>query len=279
VPRSAKYESGFALVFVLWIALLFAILENSLLREARSASVGASADAAAYQATLAADGGINRAILTLIDTQDPLHWDVNGSPKTIQLFGQTVTVRVESQKGKIDLNYAPESLLAALFVGQGLSAADSLTLADRIIAWRSPVPPGAMDSTANIYRDAGRLYGPRHGRFRATGELRMVLGMTDELQAAVEPAITVYSDSAAIDRGVAHVYVLRILKASGDNFASAQLDAIQNGNAAGGDRLPATGEVVAIFAKAKTRGALAERVAIIRLKGDPNSPYTILDWR
>jgi general secretion pathway protein K len=261
------------------MGLLIAVIGSSLLHESRSASTGAASYAAGFQATLAADGAINRAILSFIDPSDPQHWHIDGTVRTLQVFDHNVTIRAESENGKIDLNAAPQSLLVALFRGARLSATDSQTLAERVIAWRTRVPTGAIDSTTNIYRDAGRSYGPRHGPFRSTGELRMVLGMSDAVEASVASAVTVYSGSATVDRGVASDDVLRILQSSGDRFAAAQLLARANGNAAGGDRLPTAGEVLSIFAKAESHGAIAERFAVIRLRGDTSLPYTVLEWQ
>ncbi len=278
VNQRIKRDGGFALVLVLWIGLLMAIIGSSLLHEAESASIGAASGAAAFQAALAADGAINRAILSLIDPSDPLRWQIDGTPRTLRLFTHDIEVRVESERGKIDLNAAPVSMLSALFQAEQLSASESQTLAERVGDWRSQCPPGAIDSTANIYRDEGRSYGPRHGPFRSTGELRMILGMTDELEASALPMITVYSGSAAVDRGVAGDAVLRVLRTAGDAFAAAQLSARAEGNAAGVDRLPLAGEVLSISAGVDSHGVSTQRVAVIRLRGDAGSPYTILDW-
>jgi general secretion pathway protein K len=272
-------ERGFALVMVLWMGLLIAVIGGSLLHEVRSERVSAATDAAELEATLLADGGINRAILSLIDQSDSIHWHIDGTPQTLQVAGHDDVVRVESEAGKIDLNAAPASLLAALLRGAGTSAADSQTLADRVIAWRSPVPSGAIDATTNLYRDAGRSYGPRHEAFRSVGELRMVLGMTDELQSALVPLVTVYSNRPAVDRGVAGDAVLLALQAAGDNFAAAQMSARASGQAAGVDRAPSEGEALTISARVEVKGALADRHAVVRINADANSLYKVLEWK
>jgi len=142
VSRSVTGEHGFALVLVLWMGLLIAIIAAGLLREAQSARIVAAGDAAALQASLIAEGAIHRAILSFVDPSDPLRWHIDGTPQTLNVLGQDVRVRVESEAGKIDLNAAPPSVLVALFRFAQLSPSDSETLADRVVAWRSPIPPG-----------------------------------------------------------------------------------------------------------------------------------------
>lgn len=278
VPRSLTQEHGFALVLVLWMGLLIAIIAAGLLREAQSARIVAAGDAASLQASLIAEGAIHRAILSLIDPSDPLRWHIDGTPQTLNVLGHDVMVGVESEAGKIDLNAAPPSVLVALFRFAQLSPADSETLADRVLAWRSPVPPGAVDSTTNIYRDAGRSYGPRHGPFRSVGEVRMVLGMTDAVQAAVASALTVFSGNATVDRGAAGDLVLQALAAAGDGLAAAQLSARSAGAAAGVDRLPAVGEALTIVATVQLRGSRTEHSTVIRLVNATDGFYRVLEW-
>jgi len=260
------------------MGLLIAIIAAGLLREAQSARIVAAGDAAALQASLIAEGAIHRAILSLVDPSDPLRWHIDGTPQTLNILGHDVNIRIESEAGKIDLNAAPPSVLVALFRFAQLSASDSETLADRVVAWRSPIPSGAVDSTTNIYRDAGRSYGPRHGSFRSVGELRMVLGMTDAVQAALASGLTVLSGNPTVDRGVAGDLVLQALAASGDGLAAAQLSARSTGAAAGVDRLPAVGEALTIVASVEVRGSQTERRTTIRLVNATDGFYRVLEW-
>jgi general secretion pathway protein K len=139
---------------------------------------------------------------------------------------------------------------------------------------QSPVCP-----PFDTYRDAGRLYAPRHGLFRTLDELRLVLGMTDELYQSVLPLITVYSQSAEIDRQVASDGVLAVFAVMGDQLAQSQQHARDRGQASGVDRRPAMGEALTIRARLTSADLVMPRTAVVRIAGDRREPYWVLSWR
>lgn len=279
MPQRTETAGGFALVLVLWMSLLLAVVAAGLLAEIRNSRLLMTTEVAAVRLRLDVDGGINRAILSLVDTGDPLLWRLDGTPLTVPIGAQPVTVSVSSELGKIDVNACSPSMLYALFLAHGVPANDSQNLADRIVSWRSPAPSLALDPTASIYRDAKRSYGPRHDAFRSLGELRLVLGMTDELQTEVSPLLTVYTNSTNIDMAVANEQVLEFLAKAGNNFAAGQLAARYQGNAAGVNRRPGQGEPLAIEAHATAGSISAQRFAVIRLNPSGSLPYEVISWR
>jgi general secretion pathway protein K len=250
-----------------------------LLRGADSERELAATEVALTDARLLADAGINRAVISLANAQDPLKWRLDGTKQMVHLLDHDIEVSVESEAAKIDLNLAPRDLLAALMRTQGVAPGDAGEIADRIVAWRSPLAPGEPDQAADAYRDAGRSYVPTHSPFRSVDELRLVVGMTDPLQAAVAPAVTVYSRSAAVDRQVAGDLVLQSLKDAGDALAGSQADARNQGQASGIDRAPVLGEALTITASATGDGVAMMRSATIRVTGDRRVPYWVLAWR
>jgi general secretion pathway protein K len=266
-------------VAVLWFLMLIAVIGGSLLRQVRSDRALATNAVALVEAQLLADAGIRRAILSLIDPQDPVRWQLGGAPRSVSLFGHEITVRVDSESGKIDLGAAPSLLLSALFRSQGVAPGEADLLATRIIEWRTPATVAETDETSDPYRAAGRAYGPRHGPFRSVDELRLVLGMTERLQEAVAPLVTVYSRSPSVDRRVATDGVLRVLEEGGDGLATSQREARQRNEAAGADRLPVPGEAVRIEAHVEADGFSVLRSAVVRLTGARIQPYWIMAWR
>src|SRR5262249_7871857 len=156
----------------------------------------------------------------------------DGAVQSVELFGQEIALRTESEAGKVNLNAAPVSLLAALFAGQGVAPDEAGLLAARVATWRAPTAGTARSEAIAAYRDAGRVYGPRFAPFRSVGELRLVLGMTDALQAAVAPLTTVWSGDGSLDRSVAGEALLRVLEATGDTLAASQRAARARGSAA-----------------------------------------------
>jgi general secretion pathway protein K len=249
---------------VLWLLLLLSIIGGIMLVEARSERRLAATGVALVEARLAADAAINRAIMSLVNSQDSEKWRLDGTPREIRVFDHDVEVRVESERGKIDLNMARPDVLAALFRGQAVPPAEAEQLADRVIAWRSPLRSGMADDAADPYRAVNRTYGPRHAPFRSVDELRLVLGMTDELQVTLMPVVTIYSRSPDVDRQVATSEVLRTLTAAGDKIAETQREARERGQASGIDRRPAMGEALTICA---------------RITGDRRQPYWVLAWQ
>ncbi len=268
---------GFALVLVLWVALLVSVVGTSLVRESRIVRQEAAIRIGLLRTRLANEAAINRVILSLVDPNDKLTWRIDGSAQELSVLGRQFMVGIESQAGCIDLNAAPASLLKAVFSAANLSPADSQTLAERIVEWRMTAAPGPVDLSAEIYRGAARKYGPRHNPFRSVDELRLVLGMTDDLQSAVAPALTVFSGSSTVDYGVANATVLKILRTSGDRFAAAQWSARLAGAAAGNDRRPEVGETPRISASVQSAPEDAPQAVYIRLTDNAKMPFDIVE--
>jgi general secretion pathway protein K len=276
--RDSSRDTGFALVIVLWVLLLLSVLGSSFLLQARATRTVANTATSQLEARMLADGAINRTIASLLDPRDPLRLTLDGAPREIELLDHRITVTCQSETGKVDLNTASERLLGTLFGGLGLSEEKAASLAKQIAIWRSPLRNDADQSAVTLYKDAGRTYGPRFGMFRSIGELRLIVGMTDDLQDAATPFVTVWSNTGTVDLGVADESLLRILAAKNDNLASSQSTARKNGNAAGASRAAALGEVLTITAAASTRGVTVKRTAAIQIAGDKTQPYRVLAW-
>jgi hypothetical protein len=107
-------RGGFALAAVLWLLLILSVIGAMPLRCVESERDQAALEIARCRARLAADAGINRAILSLVDPQDPLKWRLDGTGQTLRILDRDVQVAVESEAAKIDLNQAQLDLLAAL---------------------------------------------------------------------------------------------------------------------------------------------------------------------
>jgi general secretion pathway protein K len=271
---------GFALVAVLWLLLLLTTIAGLLRLDAEGDRDLAATDVAMVQARLIADAGINRALLSLADPRDTLKCRLDGTRQTVDLLDRSVEIAVSSEAAKIDLNLASPALLAALLRSKGgVAPNEADEIAGRITDWRSPLDPGTPDPAADAYRDIGRTYRPPHRPFRSTDELRLVLGMTDELQAALAGDITIFALTPSVDRQVADDDVLTALQEAGDGLAASQLDARRAGQAAGLDRGAAPGEAVTITATYRGVDLVMTRAAIIRLTGDRHVPYRVLAWR
>ncbi|MBI5321177.1 type II secretion system protein GspK [Bradyrhizobium sp.] len=277
--RTSSRDRGFALLIVLWALLLLSVLGSSFLAEARAVRTVANTATNQLAARMLADGAINRIILSLLDPRDPLRLPLDGTLREIALLKHQFTVSCQSEAGKVDLNTASPQLLMSLLTAAGLSREEADALAQQISIWRSPLRNSADESAVNIYRDAGRSYGPRFGMFRSVGELRLVIGMNDSLQERIAPFLTVWSNAGAVDLSVAGDDLLELLAAQNDNLASMQLAARKKGNSAGATRTAALGEVLTVTAVAETSGVTVTRKASIQIAGDRNQPYRVLAWQ
>ncbi|MEA1674778.1 hypothetical protein [Nitrospirillum sp. BR 11163] len=132
-------QQGYALLLVLFLlamatAVGLVVMGNGLSarRLARVASIAAGQEQRAAAATwIALD-----ALLTQGNTDIP-------PPRRLVLDGQTVTVTVVPETGRIDLNGLSRKALAQAIHALGFPEGQALRAADAITAWRGMDPPGA----------------------------------------------------------------------------------------------------------------------------------------
>jgi general secretion pathway protein K len=182
-----------ALVSVLWGVALLSVIATSLLAAGNVSYRLARNGVELSQNDATADAGINRAILALLDPRPDKRWRVDGATQSFAFNGIPMSLAIQDELGRIDLNYADGSLLAALFRSAGLEAGPASSLVDKVLDWRDPNPSHRLNGAKqNDYREAGSLYQPRNGPFQSVDELKLVMGVTPELFKRVEPALTVY---------------------------------------------------------------------------------------
>lgn len=272
-------DRGFALLFAMLVLVLVAALSEALLIEARQSRRSASAELAIAKAKYLVDGAITMTILTLIDGSDTVHVPLDGSETKLVVGASQVSVRLRSESGKINVNYASEDQLSELFQYAGLGPSEAEELASRVKAWREAKDVANQGGEIQTYRDAMRPYAPSFSRFRSTDELRLVLGMTDATMERIAPLITISSQDGSVDRSVASDQVLEALGANGDALARGELESRQDGRSAAKPRSPTIGEALSIMAEFDAVGLHVLRSAIIEISGDVQRPYEILSWR
>jgi general secretion pathway protein K len=210
----------------------------------------------------AADAGIQRAIVDLVTFR------TDGTVYTWRFANSTIHISVQDEGGKINLNQAPEALLAALFNSVGVDPSRAQSLADAVADFRDPDnlvrPQGAEEAE---YRAAGLAWGPKNAPFDGVEELQQVFGMTPEIYERVAPYLTIYSLGAVVNPTKVGKPLTEILGAvSFNSFVNSQ-------------RTPAYVPVYSIRAEAKSSDATAfAREAVVRLQPLSSSPQ-ILSWR
>ena len=272
-----------ALVSVIWGVALLAVIATSFLsagnvsyRLARNVAERARTDAIA-------EAAVSRAVLALLDPRPDSRWRADGAAQQFRFEGAQVTLRIQDELGRIDLNHADGALLAGLFRSAGLDAAAAGSLADKVLDWRDASPLKRLDGAKDAdYRAAGRDYRPRNGPFQSVDELRLVLGMTPQLFERVAPALTVYSGKQFIDPQVAPREALSALPTMNTESIASLLAARTQGNAADSPSASASlihGRAFSIRAEIEQASGASAREAVVRLTGDPGKPFWLLSWK
>ena len=206
---SFRSQRGVALLVVMWALTLLSIMLGGYAMLARTEGLQARYQFAQTQAHYDAEAGLMRAIYGLQDAQPQTHWLADGRTYAF-LFGDAhVKVNVIDEGGKIDLNAANPQVLLALLHNIGLPDQQAQDLAQRIVEWRSfATSPGDLSQRAQIYKAAGRDYGPRGGPFVSIEEVQMVLGMTPAIYAKIAPVLTIWSGHDSPDPNTAPAQAL-----------------------------------------------------------------------
>ena len=264
--KAQEAEQGFALLIVLFVLVLLGFLISQFLGAARTQLAIAGNLRNAAMAGAAADGGIGLAIARLEDG-GPITAPISGPASVARIGGIAVSVRARSIAGRLNLNSAPASLLAALLRVAGAAPDQAQSLADAIIAWRSPAAsPAAQAALDARYRDAGFSAGPNGESFTSRAGLADVMGMTPALAAAIIPDLSLFAPTLPVI-AEATPAVRAALRLAGKLGLP--------GGAVAGPR------ILQIQAIAEGPGrARAARCVLVRLSpSNIETPYRILRWR
>lgn len=203
-----RRQSGIALFMVLWVLILLSVMAGEFAVNVRTAlrfSRNAMAD---LQAAFIARAGIHTAIAGLMDHYRPesgitpygfppgreLRLGKKMAP--ISLSGGTVILEIESEGGKININRAGLKGLDLLLRPLELEDAKRQQIIDSILDWRDADNLHRMSGAeTHYYQSLSDPYPAKNGDFDTPAELLRVRGMTPEIYAAIESAVTVYPKS------------------------------------------------------------------------------------
>jgi general secretion pathway protein K len=279
-------EGGWALVSVLCVVSMLALLAAATqeLTITSSRAERTTEEAAAIDADF--DAGLARALVGVGDQRPDARWRIDGIPQHFAYDGAAMTITVQDEAGRIDLNAADQSMISRLLqsAGLGLDAANALT--DKILDWRSTSDlvrlHGASDEE---YAAKGYPWHPRHGPFQSVDELKLVMGMTPALFARIHPALTVYSKRPAIDTEVAPKEALRAFLLEHPSKVDAILKEREDAAARGATTdivSPETtqyGQTYDIRIDLMKNGRRRSREIVAMLTGDDKHPYIVLAYR
>ncbi|WP_175386204.1 type II secretion system protein GspK [Rhizobium sp. 9140] len=115
----------------------------------------------------------------------------------LRLDAGVVTLRVNSDAGKVDLNGSGKDLLAAAYRASGLTTMRPEVFASRVIDWREPgetPQPGSPDTAANP--PPGQR--ARNAPFRALDDIAFLPGMARDDIARLRPFLTVFNPTGRL---------------------------------------------------------------------------------
>jgi general secretion pathway protein K len=251
-----------ALLSVLWVVALLTLIVTGLSVGVRSEGRVVGNIIVLQQARFAVEGGVELAVMNLLYPRTD-RWPADGSIREVRIGDARVRISTLDEAGKIDINYASAELINSLLLKSGVETDVALWLADSILDWRDKDEfrrlNGAEDSD---YRAAGLSHGAKDARFESVDELRLVLGMTEEIFAAIATSVTVYSGQSGVNPLLASPLVLEAV-AGISNLKSAK-----------------GGSTFAVRVEARIGDkTVSQAEAIIRMMSNgAERPYRILRW-
>lgn len=286
---AALPERGVALVIVLWMLMLLTVIATSVSLTARTEAQLSGNLVAQAQAEAAADAAIHRAIAALlVRTPEPGSWKSNGQEYPWSFDSASVKVVIRDEAAKVDLNTAPAVLLAGLFRAVGLAIEDAEALGDAVIDWRDPDDLRSLHGAERReYAESGRSYGPANAPFDSVEELRLVLGMNEDLFRSIRAFLTVHSQSVTVNAAAAERPVLMALPGATPSLVDTYIEqrrlALESGLPAPQFALaPSSGGASIHSIQAKVElgdNARFWREAVVWLTGNTSRPFVILTWR
>lgn len=292
-PLTARHlQKGVALIIVLWILLLVTISTGAYTLMARMDQLEAHTVISSTRARMAAESGLNLAILSLRDPDELTRLVPDGRPYMIQVGEVVVEIQVTDERGKVDINSADEETMLQLFKGHGMEEEYAVYLAAAVMDWADTDEiERANGAELSTYESAGLGVGPGNRPFLMIEEVLQVLGMPWDLYTKIEPGLTVFSESGTPDPAYAPVEALLAMPDMTEedalNFIAERQS--QDSTTGVGTTLP-NGEVAmargrgltySVLAKATLPNGVWDQIeATIRLGGSTNGlPYKILRWR
>ena len=214
--REKRSQRGFVLLVVLSALGILAVVAASFAQVARNHIRLAAVASEGARAEALADAGVHIVILDLVAARgaqsSARRFALDATPLACSIDGDgaVLTLAVQDEAGKVDLNIATPPLLRALVLGLGLSGGEAAV--DAILDYRDEDDNRRISGAERAeYLAAGRSHGPRNGPFLAVEELSSVLGLTQADADRLRPFVTIHSGLAAIDTNVAPKALVDIL--------------------------------------------------------------------
>ena len=280
--RSASAQGGVVLVIVLWVLALLVLIAGGYSVTTRTETVLTARMVSTAQARALAEAGTWLAVRDLARPDGPGRWRTDGEARTLNFDNGTAVVLLQDESGKIDLNAADVGLLYSLLLSDMDDGNAALSMLQAILDWRdADASKRKVGAEEEDYAAAALAYGPRNGPFTAVDELRLVLGMNDDLYNRLAPALTVYSGDSGLNPEVAVREALLAVPDMTPLLVDEYL----------ADRTATTREfnqrflssarrrVVTILSQGEVGSSRVRLEVVVRINRNKKGPYSLLSWR
>jgi general secretion pathway protein K len=250
--KHAASTRGSALLAVILTLLVVAAITGGLITQTRTDLILSRTLELGIESELLAEGGIAVAILNLSDSKNTSPFIPDGRAVGVTVDGKGLSLQVQSEAGKINLNQSPNPLLKRLLRSCG--GEDQAELLGKAMDARIAVKDGPANT------------------FLTVDELKRLPGASAELIQAIEPYVSVYNFRAEPDFGSAPERLKALITEGQGRPPSETLlpPAGANSSRSG---------IFTITASVLDSGAAASIRAIVYLTGDKREPYYVFDWR
>jgi len=235
-------QKGVALLLVLWVLALLSILLAGLAGWVQLESRQALWQRQHTEALLAAEAGVNLAVVSLTDPAQQRAWAADGRAHELAFERARVQVSVVSERGKLDLNAASTADVVRLLQACG----------------------GAAQARA-----LGAALDQRRGNgqppLRVLEELRQLPGMTQALFACAAPQVTLWSGQESPDPALATPWLRRALGLPSLNISGAE-----------------PGPILTLTSVAQLPGGFSAALVVTLLLNPSTEgarPYRVLHWQ
>jgi general secretion pathway protein K len=186
-------EHGAAIVFVLWMSVLLAVLlaGTAALVQTQLRMVSSRRDAFVRDESL-----MSALDIVAFDTALVGRTYISSLPRTVDINGFSVSVRLAPTHARLDINMANDEDWVSLFTFLGESDAASERLAEQILDWRDGDTQSRENGAEAEDYPAGGGKQPGNRPFFSVGELIQVRDMTAQRLACLSPYVTVFGGTA-----------------------------------------------------------------------------------
>lgn len=278
-PRA---DEGYALLAAVASIAVFATVALAILGQVQTSILAAGADVERARADSAVEGGAQLAIQNLISTDRSVRWSLDGRPRTADIGGTTLSIRVIDQRGMVPLLALDEEQVRRLFELLKVPADRVDIVTDSFLDWTDDDEEVRPNGAEFAYYSRRRIHPPNSAP-QSFDELTLVRGFDPALVEQLRAVATLNFGTGGFSSRYANPVAIALMTAGGEDSP----EAINRAREQAGQRTAielddadTAGRIVAVSVTATTPGGGRSTLdQLVELTGNPVRPYAILDSR